>query len=241
MTNTSTQIALTYNIHGGVGRDRRIDPWRIAAVINEISPDVAGLQEVTVACGAEPTCVTRTIERETGMHSVFHPTLDRGPNQFGNLLLTRWAVTAHRWVDLHVAPYEQRGAIVAYLEGPWGAMRVVVTHMGLKLAERRAQIERLRLSLADDGSGAEITLFLGDFNCWGASQRLLRTLGAPDDRRRRPRSFPASWPVMALDRVWSTPDHLVREVSVHRSPLARIASDHLPLVVRIDLFGAAFA
>ena len=37
---------VSYNIHRGVGLDRRHDLDRIADVIAEVSPDVVGLQEV---------------------------------------------------------------------------------------------------------------------------------------------------------------------------------------------------
>ena len=39
-------VVVSYNIHRGVGLDRRRDLDRIADVIAEISPDVVGLQEV---------------------------------------------------------------------------------------------------------------------------------------------------------------------------------------------------
>jgi endonuclease/exonuclease/phosphatase family metal-dependent hydrolase len=115
---------------------------------------------------------------------------------------------------------------------------VVVTHLGLWSRERRRQVERLRLNLAErDGSPDAIrpTLFMGDFNCWGKTQRLLCPLGAPLDRPHRPRSFPAAWPTMALDRIWTVPDCLIDGVSVHRSALSLRASDHLPVVARCVL------
>jgi endonuclease/exonuclease/phosphatase family metal-dependent hydrolase len=49
------------------------------------------------------------------------------------------------------------------------------------------------------------------------------------------RTWPAHAPVFALDRVWVHPRHALRELVVHRSAKARVASDHLPLVAVIDL------
>src|SRR5882724_9651944 len=37
---------MTYNIHVGVGMDKRLDLQRIADVINQEHPDLVGLQEV---------------------------------------------------------------------------------------------------------------------------------------------------------------------------------------------------
>ena len=45
-------VVASYNIHRGVGLDRRRDLDRIAAVIEEMQPDVVGLQEVIRAAGS---------------------------------------------------------------------------------------------------------------------------------------------------------------------------------------------
>ena len=45
------------------------------------------------------------------------------------------------------------------------------------------------------------------------------------------RSFPAYLAIGALDKVFYRGDILIRHASVVRTPLAKRASDHLPLVV----------
>ena len=42
-------------------------------------------------------------------------------------------------------------------------------------------------------------------------------------------------PFVGLARIWPHPGALVRGLGVHRSALARAASDHLPLVATLDL------
>jgi endonuclease/exonuclease/phosphatase family metal-dependent hydrolase len=241
-TGADSIVVASYNIHSAIGGDRHHDPGRIAAVIAEIDPDIAGLQEVT-ASAEEAVCVARILERQTGLHAVFGRSTDRGGGHFGNMLLSRWPVVSHRVVDLTVNRFEHRSALIASLDAPF-PLRVVVTHLGLWSRERRKQVERLRLQLAEhDGQPAVAhpTLFMGDFNCWGKTQRLLCTLGAPLDRPHRPRSFPAAWPTMALDRIWMVPDALLDGVAVHRSPLSLRASDHLPVVARFVPRGLASA
>jgi hypothetical protein len=44
--------------------------------------------------------------------------------------------------------------------------------------------------------------------------------------------------VLSLDRAWVSPRACLAGIRVHRSPLARLASDHLPLVATLDLAGA---
>jgi hypothetical protein len=52
-------------------------------------------------------------------------------------------------------------------------------------------------------------------------------------------SFPARFPLFALDRILANPPDLIAGIEVHDTPLARIASDHLPVKARIDLEGAS--
>ncbi|WP_420359797.1 endonuclease/exonuclease/phosphatase family protein, partial [Agrobacterium vitis] len=54
-------------------------------------------------------------------------------------------------------------------------------------------------------------------------------------------SFPARLPVLALDRIMTNRPGLIAGMQVHDSPLARLASDHLPLKAWIDLDKAAEA
>jgi endonuclease/exonuclease/phosphatase family metal-dependent hydrolase len=51
------------------------------------------------------------------------------------------------------------------------------------------------------------------------------------------RSFPAFLPMLSLDKAFTRGDVDVREIRVVRSPLARRASDHLPLVIDFHLNG----
>src|SRR3989441_12388118 len=44
--NTRTVRVMTYNIHVGIGMDKKLDLARIAGVINAQHPDLVGLQEV---------------------------------------------------------------------------------------------------------------------------------------------------------------------------------------------------
>jgi endonuclease/exonuclease/phosphatase family metal-dependent hydrolase len=48
-----------------------------------------------------------------------------------------------------------------------------------------------------------------------------------------PRTFPSRFPVFALDRIGMHASNRLPGIHVHRSMLARVASDHLPLVAGI--------
>jgi endonuclease/exonuclease/phosphatase family metal-dependent hydrolase len=54
----------------------------------------------------------------------------------------------------------------------------------------------------------------------------------------RLRSFPSRRPILPLDRIWIHPVNVLRRMFVHRSALAKSASDHLPVVADLDLRAA---
>jgi endonuclease/exonuclease/phosphatase family metal-dependent hydrolase len=133
-------------------------------------------------------------------------------------------------IDLSEPGLEPRGALAARLETPAGPLRVVATHLGLGRRERRRQAARLLEALGP--LDALPTVLLGDLNEWlpGVLRRRLRGL-LPGPA---PRTFPTRRPVFALDRVFATPGCRVTDVRAHASPLARKASDHLPLVAEVE-------
>jgi endonuclease/exonuclease/phosphatase family metal-dependent hydrolase len=88
--------------------------------------------------------------------------------------------------------------------------------------------------LAANRRAAHAVLVMGDLNEWRGRSGAIRSL----DRRLGPsaaaRTFPSWLPVLALDRIYAEGPAALREVYVYRSPLARLASDHLPLVGNLD-------
>ena len=65
----------TYNIHSGIGRDRRRDLGRIAQVIGELAADVVALQEVDSQHDTLDTLAF--LSDRTGMTARAGPTLLR--------------------------------------------------------------------------------------------------------------------------------------------------------------------
>ena len=76
-----------------------------------------------------------------------------------------------------------------------------------------------------------------DLNEWrvGRKSSLARLQPTFDPASGAVPSFPSRFPVLALDRALGHPHDLVTSVEVHDTPLARIASDHLPIKAHIDL------
>lgn len=222
----------SYNVHRAIGRDGRFDPQRILGVLREIDPDVVGLQEVEARdTGAD---MLEWLGRELGFHAVAGTTLVRHDGHFGNGLLARWPIRTRDLIDLSFRRREPRGAIAVDLEFADGKhLRVVATHLGLDPAERRHQVERLLplFTWKDE----EPAVLMGDLNEWFLWGRPLRKLHRHFDVTPALRTFPSGMPVLALDRVWTHPGSILKGIEVHRSPLSRVASDHLPLVATLEL------
>jgi endonuclease/exonuclease/phosphatase family metal-dependent hydrolase len=207
---------------------------RVATVLREIDADVVGLQEVDACPGrTSDSMQMQYLSDVLGLHAIPGPTIVRHDGTYGNALLTRCPVMDVRHIDLTVYRREPRGAIDADLKVHGTVARVVVTHLGLLPGERRTQVRRLLDALGERKS--DLLILCGDINEWFAVGRPLRWLNARLGQNISLATFPSAFPVFALDRVWVHPATAVATRSVHATPAARHASDHLPLTADIDL------
>jgi endonuclease/exonuclease/phosphatase family metal-dependent hydrolase len=223
---------VTYNIHRTVGSDGCPDATRISTVLKEIDADLIALQEVGYRHD-DPAHLLNALSDALAVSVIEGVTLLDERGHYGNAVLTRLPVAAIRRHDISVAGREQRGVIDLHLNTQGVALQVMATHLGLRAYERRFQVERL-ISLLD-ASTAGVKILLGDFNEWfpwsGTLRRLRRTFG----RLPAVPTFPARSPILALDRIGVQPASVIANVYAYRSPLARSASDHLPLVAELNL------
>jgi endonuclease/exonuclease/phosphatase family metal-dependent hydrolase len=227
----SLRIA-TYNIHRCIGTDGAENPDRIAAVLREINADVFALQEVAHLPGS-PGNVLDLLADAVDADPIEGTTLRNPDGHYGNALLTRLpAADIHR-IDISVPHRERRGALDVRLAANCLSVRVVATHLGLRAGERRYQIGRI-YSMVRNAS-ADVTILLGDMNVWFGRKGPLRRLAHVFETVPTPATFPSHRPLLALDRLWVRPRSNLTSIGVHRSPLARRASDHLPLVADVAL------
>lgn len=209
----------TYNLHGCVGSDRQRDPGRIARVITELCCDTIGLQEVY---GLGEIAKTLGMQAVSGPRYVWHG------RHVGNALLTRRPVISMRHYDYSFGKHEPRTILDVELDIGGALLRVFVAHFGLNTRERRFQVRKL-LQLLRETPPNERVVVLGDINEWLPLGRPLRWLHEQLGRAPAERTFPARWPLFALDRTWVRPHGALLALEAYRSPLAAQASDHLPL------------
>jgi endonuclease/exonuclease/phosphatase family metal-dependent hydrolase len=237
---------LSWNIHGMRGRDGRADPERVALVLEEARADVAGLQEVGALGGpGELLDPAGTLARLTGLAQAFGLTELRRGYPYGNCILSRYPITASRSYDLSVPRHEKRGCLRADVDLGHGALHFFNVHLGLDRRERRRQAAQLlSADILRDNALAYPLVLVGDFNAWSSRSAVPRWIrrqlvdaalvaGAPRA------TFPSVFPLVRLDRAYVGSAVRVIGCSVHDSRLARLSSDHLPVVVDLELTPAA--
>jgi len=223
-------IVASYNIHGGVGIDRRFNPERIARVIAELCADVVALQEVV--SGSRAFDLLEYLADATGFRAIAGPAMRlAGGDFFGNAMLTRFPVLSVAHCALGIDRREPRAALAVDLDRSGAHLRVVTAHLGLRSDERCRQIAQLLGFVRT--LPAMPTVLTGDINEPRKRCPALLPLHAHFGSVAAPPTFPALLPLLALDRVWVLPASSCASVHVHKSRRARIASDHLPLVVTL--------
>lgn len=236
----------TYNVHRCVGTDRKLDVERVAEVIAACRADVVALQELDV--GRQRTKGVDQAHRLAEllrMRSHFHPAMKVEEERYGDAILT---ALPERLVKAGALPglpripgLEPRGALWVAVDVGGVEVQIINTHLGLVPREQQAQAAAL---IGGDWMASEAftapAVLLGDFNATPFSQTyrmLSAVLRDAQSRRTRPATatFPSGFPFMRIDHVFLAGDIKVTSVESPYDSRARVASDHLPLVVELEV------
>jgi endonuclease/exonuclease/phosphatase family metal-dependent hydrolase len=214
---------MTWNVHGTLALNPGFDLQGVIALVRKWSPDIVALQEIdSRGGGVNPF---NALSASLGGHSVDARSIVTADGDYGQMLLSRgpWSATPviH---DISYQEREPRRAVVADIATGLGPLRVISTHLGLSIGERRQQADKL-LALAQ-APGA--TLVVGDFNDWFWVNSVRGALAARFPHRTQQRTFPARWPLLRLDRVYGRD---IRITASFTDADARTISDHLPVIV----------
>ncbi len=236
---------LSYNIHKGIGgRDRRYALERVIDVVEQENPDLICLQEVDRHVRRsryhdQPNLLSRYFKAADHLYQMNVHLTTGG---YGNLLLSRWPIVSRHQISLRFNSRKPRGAQLAVVDTPEGALHLVNWHLGLAERERHWQVSHLLGHALFREQSHLPTLIIGDFNDW--RNTLCRGCFPTDEFQQvtapasRFRSFPAYMPMGALDKAFIRGEIAVKHAHVVRTAGAKIASDHLPLVVDFHLNGA---
>ncbi|MGF7156994.1 endonuclease/exonuclease/phosphatase family protein [Bartonella heixiaziensis] len=232
-------VVASYNIHKCVGVDKVFNPTRIVHVIAELKTDILALQEADKRFGERIGLIDlQLLKAETGLFPVPLNTMSpNGHGWHGNALFMRKGHVCDI-LQVTLPSIEPRGAVIVELEMEAGLIRVIAAHFGLLRYSRNQQVKTLLALLQK--RPLMPTLLIGDLNEWriGKGSSLNHFSPYFDSTLGTVPSFPSRFPFLALDRILAFPHQLVINVENHFSPLARIASDHLPIKAHLSLANA---
>lgn len=235
---------VSWNIHKGIGGvDRRYRIDRVVAVLAEIAPDIALLQEVTDGLPrASFHDQAELLAEALGMeHMAFCPQHRFSIGGYGNAILSRHPIASTDEIDLTVGRRKRRGAIGAHLRVRVGGHTRTVAafnlHLGLAGSERALQLERFLGSPAVRHLHHPTPIVVGgDLNdVWGSlGPRFLAPAGFVRAGRAT-NTFPAAVPMRPLDGIFVRGSVRAHACGPLKNPLTRQASDHLPLCAELEL------
>lgn len=241
---------LTYNIHKAIGVDGKFAPERVVDVIQHHNPDVVLLQEVDRhALRSDRLDLASVVGRALKFpYRAVSMNVHLKVGRYGNATLSRFPIGRQRNIDLTISWRKRRGAQHTCVHIPNGTQMIDVdvfnVHLGLSAMERRVQVRRL-LDTPDFAHMPEHrpVIVAGDMNDWRGLLRkaCFECEGFRCATNRRPgsswsiRTFPSYAPTGGLDKVFYRGPLIALHAYRSRLSLARVASDHLPVIVEFEV------
>ncbi len=187
-----------------------------------------------------------------GMNAVY----DHGHH--GNAMLSRYRIMHSKNQDVSDNPLESRGILHCAIETEHAVVHCYVVHLGLFAGSRKRQTKGL-INMVRQSAPADVPLIIaGDFNDWGnkLSEMLRAELGVCEvfdkkdnesgflntlrrmtgraPKKNPARTFPASNPILRLDRIYVRGFHVESAQVLHGARWSRL-SDHSPIVATLVL------
>ena len=222
----------SYNIHKAVGTDGRLAPARILDVLDEIDADVALLQEADTRFGVRTAVISPSALAARGWEAAALAPNHQAIGWHGNAVLVRRSARLTHAAPIHLPALEPRGAVLADVAVGHHALRLVGTHLDITGLWRARQTRAIVAAVAR-APGNPPELLMGDFNEWRNGGGALGELARHWRELALAPSYPARLPLGRLDRVFAHHALKVADAGVHATRLARVASDHLPVWVRL--------
>lgn len=231
---------MTYNIHVGVGIDKKLDLQRIADVIKKEKPDLVGLQEVDRG-------VKRTEGRDeivelaglSGMQYAFAHNLDYQGGQYGVAILSRFPIRQidHRKYE-NRREAERRGMLRVEVDiGAGRIINFVNTHLDYQFADGRLFEAEQMLRFLENVKGPLIVV--GDFNDEPSGSTYKLMADKFDDAWMQSKAKGAGWSYPA-DKLVKRIDYIFMRRSDNIRArkawvVSTLASDHIPVVANLEI------
>ncbi|CAM3722258.1 endonuclease/exonuclease/phosphatase family protein [Mesobacillus zeae] len=240
---------LTFNIHHGKGRDKKLDLQRISHIIKTANADIIGLNEVDRYFSKRSHYLDQAkfLGNELKINHAYGPALtieteDGTPTrQFGNALLTRFPILEVNNHPFDFLPRitEDRALLEVKLRAGEEELTVFVTHLSLAPFQHKKQSAFIINKIIQTKGPAMI---MGDWNMTPASrtwkvvtESLTDAWAEVHPGRQGGYTFPSKRPFRRLDYIFVTRQMQVIDCEVIKSEDE--ASDHLPFIATIELVG----
>ena len=230
---------VTYNIHKGIGGlDRRYRPARITEAITEQDPDIVLMQEVDEGVPrSNSDCQVEMFAAALDMkYTAYQRNVQLKRGYYGNAILSRFPLADIRHIDLSIPFKKRRRAILAHcrlmIGGHQRTLVIANLHLGLAEFERILQLNKMVTHDLIAHTHSRTPMIIGgDYNdVWNSLGKRVMQPSGFEAVGQRIQTFPAAMPARPLDHMYFRGDLRLDHAFAGRSKVARVASDHLPLV-----------
>lgn len=230
---------MTYNIHVGVGMDKKQDLQRIADVINQEHPDLVGLQEVDRGVKrTQGVDEIAELARMTRMEYAFAHNLDYQGGQYGVAILSRYPIlkTDHRMYQ-NKREAERRGMIRIEVNISGRRLSFVTTHLDYQYEDGRVFEAGQLVEFLN--SQKEAVILVGDFNeepngeAYKLVSAIFRDAWVESKTKETGLSYPADKPTKRIDYIFYRESAQVKTKKAWT--VTTQASDHIPVVADLEV------
>jgi endonuclease/exonuclease/phosphatase family metal-dependent hydrolase len=239
LDNKKTLRVMTFNIHVGVGLDKKLDLQRIADVIIQERPDLVGLQEVDRGVRrTEGLDEIADLARMTRMDYAFGHNLDYQEGQYGVAILSKFLLQKidHRKYE-NRREAERRGMLRVEVDIGGRTIDFATTHLDYQREDGRMfeaeQLLRFLFAVKNP------LIVVGDFNDEpaGSAYKLMLTKFADAWIGSRAKgdgfTYSADQPAKRIDYIFYRTSDGVR---AKKSWVVKTAaSDHLPVMAELEI------
>ncbi len=224
----NTLRVISYNIHAGIGLDKKKDLVRLAKIIRQYKPDYVGLQEVdSMTRRSGGIDQAAELSKLTGMYALYAPAIPHQGGKYGIAALVKKLPLNWNFIPM---PGKEEARTLLIME--YKHYILCNTHMSLT---KESQAEAITIIQNKFKNTQKPIIFTGDFNMTPESANfhamqdtwtLLSSETTP--------TFPANEPNIAIDFVWGIKGfgYKVKETEVIEAP---IESDHRPIFVKLKI------
>lgn len=239
---------LSYNIHGCVDSQRRLNIINILNILDSLKADIIALQEVdTEKPISRNMNQARMISDFLGMDYSYFPIEKIGRHAFGLAILCHYPIKKS---DCSLLPnlyprlkMRKRGVMQVRLQTPRGNIHLINTHLSVYKLERHLQlVSVLGWNRLHNISPTDPFIFCGDLNSNPTSLTYRILSRYFNDVQKRPMAtrkpqptFPSKFPIFRIDHILISSHFKLIHTEVIKNSQTMNASDHLPLVADLRL------